>query len=102
MGLYSADSKFFYNIAESFSNSKLHALDQYWSYNNTHFMHNQIHAVIETILINRGEKTLKQKRSDRIKSLEKSLSISNPMGRLSANIISYVTQKLLCNRLNQI
>ena len=94
MVLYSADSKFFYSIAESFSNSKLHELDEYWSYNNTNIMHNQIHEVIETILIKRGEKTLKQKRSDITKSLEKSLSISNPMGRLSANIISYVTQIL--------
>ena len=87
----STDSIFFKSRAECFSNSKLHALDRYWSINNTHPMHKQIHEIIETILNTRGEKTIKQSRSDLVRNLERSLSISTPMGRLSANIISFIS-----------
>ena len=91
MFLSSADSKFFKNRAECFSNSKLHALDQYWSVNNSHPMHQQMHEIIENILNNRGEKTIKQSRLDIVSNLERSFSISTPMGRLSANIISFLS-----------
>ena len=90
MFLSSYDSKFFNNRAECFSNSKLHALDQYWSQNISHPMHQQIHEIIENILQKRGEKTLKQTRLELIMNFEKSLSISTPMGRLSANIVSFI------------
>ena len=92
MFLSPADTKFFHNRAECFSNSKLHALDQYWSNNNSHPMHQQIHGMIENILIKRGERTQRQVKADLIKSFEKSLLISTPLGRLSANIISYITR----------
>ena len=92
MFLSSADSKFFNHRAECFSNSKLHALDHYWSNNNSHPMHEQIHEIIENILKKRGEKTLRQSRLDLIKNFERSLSISTPMGRLSANIISFISK----------
>ena len=92
MFLSSSESQFFNNLAECFSNSKLHALDQYWSDNNSHPMHQQIHEIIENILNKRGEKTLRQRRIDLIMNFEKSLSISTPMGRLSANIISFITK----------
>ena len=91
MFLSSDDTNFFKNRAECFSNSKLHALDQYWSINDSHPMHKQMHHIIENILINRGEKTIKQSRLDLVSNLERSLSISTPMGRLSANIISFVS-----------
>ena len=91
MFLSSADSKFFNHRAECFSNSKLHALDQYWSNNNSHPMHQQIHEIIENILIKRGEKTIRQTNLDLIMNFERSLSISNPLGRLSANIISFIS-----------
>ena len=91
MFLSLADSIFFKNRAECFSNSKLHALDQYWSINNSHPMHQQIHEIIENILNTRGEKSIRQSRLDLIKNFERSLSISNPMGRLSANIISFIS-----------
>tara|TARA_Y100001968_G_scaffold254461_1_gene240361 strand:- start:618 stop:941 length:324 start_codon:yes stop_codon:yes gene_type:complete len=91
MLLSSTDSKFFYNRAECFSNSKLHALDQYWSDNISHPMHLQIHQIIEYILTKRGEKTIKQKRYQLINNFERSLAISNPMGRISANLISFFT-----------
>ena len=91
MFLSSADSVFFKSRAECFSNSKLHALDRYWSINNSHPMHEQIHQIIENILNTRGEKTIRQSRIDLIKNFERSLSISTPMGRLSANIISFIS-----------
>ena len=95
MFLSSADSIFFKSRAECFSNSKLHALDRYWSINNSHPMHKQIHEIIETILNTRGEKTIKQSRLDIIRKFERSLSISTPMGRLSANIISFISSLIM-------
>ena len=94
MFLSPSDFKFFNNRAECFSNNKLHALDQYWSDNNTHPMHSQIHEIIEMILKKRGEKTIRQKKLDLVRNFERSLSISTPMGRLSANIISLVSHYL--------
>ena len=91
MFLSYADTVFFKSRAECFSNSKLHALDRYWSINNTHPMHKQMHEIIETILNTRGEKTIKQSRLDLVRNFERSLSISTPMGRLSANIISFIS-----------
>ena len=92
MFLSLADSIFFKNRAECFSNSKLHALDQYWSINNSHPMHQQIHEIIENILHKRGEKTIRQSRLELVMNFERSLSISTPMGRLSANIISFISR----------
>ncbi|WP_269617130.1 hypothetical protein [Prochlorococcus marinus] len=91
MFLSSVDSIFFKSRAECFSNSKLHALDRYWSINNSHPMHEQMHEIIENILNTRGEKTIKQSRLDLVMNFERSLSISTPMGRLSANIISFIS-----------
>ena len=92
------DSEFFYGQAVMFSTSKLHALDEYWSKNSSHPTHIQIHQMIENILIQRGEKTLKQERLNHVLKLEKSLLISNPMGRLSANIIGLFTKILLTKK----
>ena len=95
MFLSPKDSEFFFSKAEFFSTSKLHALDEYWSNNSSHPTHQQMHEVIESILIQRGEKTLKQHRLNLIRNFEKSLLISNPMGRLSAKIIGFVTKILI-------
>ena len=81
-----------YSKAELFSTSKLHALDEYWCINNSHPNYQQIHEVIEEILIKRGQKTLKQEKLNFINNLENSFLISNPMGRLSANIIGLITK----------
>ena len=91
MFLSSADSFFFKSRAECFSNSKLHALDRYWSINNSHPMHEQMHEIIENILNTRGEKTIKQSRLDLVRNFERYLSISTHMGRLSENIISFIS-----------
>ena len=92
------DEQFFYRNALFFSTSKLHALDEYWSCNSSHPTHKQIHEVIEMVLIQRGEKTLKQKRLNLIKKLDRSFLISNPMGRFSANIIGLITKILISTK----
>tara|TARA_B100000579_G_scaffold5274_2_gene4030 strand:- start:561 stop:872 length:312 start_codon:yes stop_codon:yes gene_type:complete len=93
------DSEFFYGKVVFFSTSKLHALDEYWSKNSSHPTHQQIHKIIESVLIQRGEKTLKQERLNLIDKLEKSFLISTPLGRLSANIIGLITKILFSIKL---
>ena len=98
MFLSQNDSEFFFGKEIFFSTSKLHALDEYWSKNISHPTHQKIHKIIESALIQRGEKTLKQERLNLIKSLEKSFLISNPMGRFSANLIGVITKILLSKK----
>ena len=98
MFLSQNDSEFFYGKAVMFSTSKLHALDEYWSNHSSHPTHQKIHQMVENVLIQRGEKTLKQERSKLINSLEKSFLISNPMGRFSANIIGLITRVLFSKK----
>ena len=99
MFLSSKNIEFFYDNAGFFSNRKLHALDEYWSNNRSHPTHQQIHEIIEIHLIQRGEKTLKQVRLCKIRNLERSYLISNPMGRFSATIIGLLTKLLISNKL---
>ena len=58
-----------------------------------------MHQVIEDILNTRGEKTIKQSRLDLVRNFERSLSISTPMGRLSANIITFISS-LVMSKIN--
>ena len=98
MFLSQNDSELFYGKAVFFTTSKLHALDEYWSKNSSHPTHQKIHEMIETVLIQRGEITLKQERINLMNHLEKSFQISNPMGRLSANIIKLITKILFSQK----
>ncbi len=102
MFLSPKNAEFFYSNAEFFSTSKLHALDQYLSNNSSNYTHQQIHQIIESLLIQRGEKILKQEKLYLIRKLERSFLISNPMGRLSANIIGLITKILISKKLIQI
>ena len=99
MFLSTKNSKFFYGNIRFFSTRKLHALDEYWSNNSSHPTHQQIHEMIESVLIQRGEKTIKQERLNLVYNFEKSFLISNPMGRLSANIIGFITKILISTNL---
>ena len=92
------DVQFLRVNADFLSTSKLCALDEYWSNNNSHPKHQQIHEVIQTLIIQRGEKTFKQKRLLLLRNLERSYAISNPMGRFSANFISLITKVLISNK----
>ena len=98
MFLSSKNIEFFYSNVAFFSTRKLHYLDEYWSNNSSHPIHQQIHEIIEIHLIQRGEKTLKQERLCLISKLERSFLISNPMGRLSANIIGLITKILISKK----
>ena len=94
--------EFYYDNAFLFSTSKLHALDEYWSTNRSHPRQKKIHKMIENLLIQRGEQTIKLKKLYLIRKLERSFLISNPMGRLSANIIGLITKLLISKKLIEI
>ncbi len=102
MFLSSKNIEFFYGNAGLFSTYKLHALDEYWSNHRSDPTHQEIHEIIQIHLINRGEKTMKQRRLYQIKKLERSFLISNPMGRFSANIIGVITKILISKKLIKI
>ena len=85
-------NEYFYYIC------KLHDLDKYLSNNCYHPNHQKIHKKIESLLIQNGEKTMKQEKIYIIKKLERSFSISNPIGRLSANIIGVITKLLISKK----
>ena len=98
MFLSPKESELFYSTAAFFSTSKLHALDKYWSANSSHPKQKKIHEVIENLLIQRGEKTIRLNKLYLIKKLERSFLISNPMGRFSANIIRLITKLLISKK----
>ena len=98
MFLSQKDAEFFCENADCLSTSKLCDLDEYCSNNTSHPIYQEIHEMIEILLIQRGEKPLKQKRLLLLRELERSYSISNPMGRFSANIISLITKILISKR----
>jgi len=89
------DKDFFCVNADCLSTSTLLALDEYWTNNRSHPIHQQIHEIIETLITQRGEKPLKQKRLLKLMILERCFAVSNPMGRFSANIISHVTKFMI-------
>ncbi len=82
----------FFNRSQYFSTKKLHELEYYWRYNSTHSIHQQMYRMIEIELVRRGPKFYKYQRFDIINYLDRCWSISNPMGRLSARIIGYISQ----------
>ena len=92
------DAQFLCINADCLSTSQLCALDEYWSNNSSNPMHQKIHEIIQTLIIQRGEKTLKQKRLILLRNLERSYVVSNPMGRFSANIISLITKFLISKK----
>ena len=102
MFLSSKNLEFFHCNAGFLSTPKLHALDEYWSNNRSHPTHQQIHEIIEIHLIQRSEETLNQRRLCQIRKLERAYSISNSMGRFSANIIGLITKLLISKNLIKI
>ncbi len=92
MASSSDEFRFFCNIAKYFSTKKLHELEYYWRYNSTHPIHHKMHRMIESVQVRRSEKTYKYHRLELINYLDKCWSISNPMGRLSARLIGYISQ----------
>ena len=101
MFLSSKELKLFYSIAQYYSTKKLHKLEYYLTHKNTYPIYNQMHEVVEMLLITRGEDDFLHQRSGEIDYLAKCLSLSNPFGRFSARLIGY-TCKLDKKKFNSI
>ena len=69
------------NRTASLSTEKLHEVDLYWRENSENTIDEQLHRIVEMELQYRGEKTLRQLRKERIERLNKSFSLSHPLGR---------------------
>lgn len=75
-----------FNITKNLSTEKLHKLDRYWKENVENTVEEQLHSIVEVVLRERGEKTLEMKREEQIKELNKSLKVSNPVGRIISDV----------------
>ena len=87
---YSKELKIFYIKIQCYSTNKLHELEYYLRDNNTYPIYNQMHEIVEMLLITRGNYNFLHQRIEEIKYLDKCLSLSNPLGRLSARLIGYI------------
>ena len=90
MFLHSKKLKMFHNRTQYYSTKRLHKLECYLRYNNTCSMHNQMHKIVEMLLIKRGEYNFLHQRIEEVNYLDRCFSLSNPFGRFSARLISYM------------
>ena len=90
MFLYSEKLKLFYSKTQYYSTKKLHELEYFLRYNNTYPIYDQMHEIVEILLLKRGEHNFIHQRIEEINYLEKCLSLSNPFGRFSARLIGYI------------
>ena len=90
MYLFSEKLKLFHSKTQFYSTKKLHELEYHLRYNNTYPIYNQMHEIVELLLIKRGEYNFLNHRSEQITYLDKCLSLSNPFGRFSARLIGYI------------
>ena len=77
-----------YERTKSLSTERLHNLDLYWRDNFENSVHQELHSMVQMILVERGEKTLEMKREEQIKGLNRSLRLSNPFGRVVSGVKS--------------
>jgi len=82
-----------YERTEALSTERLHNLDLYWRDNFENSVHQELHSMVQMILVKRGEKTLEMKREEQIKELNRSLRLSNPFGRFVSGVKSVFTKK---------
>ena len=71
-----------YKRTKALSTERLHKLDLYWRDNFKNSVHQELHSMVQMILVERGEKTLKMERQEKIQGLNRSLELSNPFGRV--------------------
>ena len=90
MFLSSEELKLFYSKSQYYSTKKLHELESYLRYNNTYPLYNQMHEIVEILLIKRGEYNFLSQRIEKINYLDRCFSLSNPFGRFSARLIGYI------------
>ena len=80
-----------YERTKALSTERLHNLDLYWRDNFENSVHQELHSMVQIILVERGEKTLEMKREEQIKELDRSLRLSNPFGRVLSGFQSVFT-----------
>ena len=82
-----------YERTKALSTERLHNLDLYWRDNFENSVHQELHSMVQMILVKRGEKTLEMKREEQIKELNRSLRLSNPFGRILSGLKSVFTTR---------
>ena len=80
------DHQKFFEITKNLSTERLHHLDRYWRDNFQTSVDQEMHSMVELVLKERGETTLEMKRQEHIKELNKSLKVSNTVGRVVAGV----------------
>ncbi len=89
MFLSSEELILFHSKTQYYSTKKLHELEYYLRYKNKCPVYNQLHEIVEMILITRGEINFLKQRIEKVNYLDKCFSLSNPFGRFSARVIGY-------------
>ena len=87
------DHMVWYDRTKALSTERLHNLDLYWRDNFENSVHQELHSMVQMILVERGEQTLEMKRQEQIKELNRSLRLSNPFGRVLSRLKSVLTTK---------
>ena len=82
-----------YERTKTLSTERLHNLDLYWRDNSENSVHQELHSMVQMILVDRGEKTLEMKRHEQIEELNRSLRLSNPFGRFVSGVKSVFTTR---------
>ena len=82
-----------YERTKTLSTERLHNLDLYWRDNFENSVHQELHSMVQMILVDRGEKTLEMKRHEQIEELNRSLRLSNPFGRFVSGVKSVFTTR---------
>ena len=75
-----------YEKTKALSTERLHKLDLYWRDNFENSVHQELHSMVQMILVERGEKTLEMQRQEKIQGLNRSLELSHPFGRVLSKI----------------
>ena len=82
-----------YERTKTLSTERLHNLDLYWRDNFENSVHQELHSMVQMILVDRGEKTLEMKRQEQIEELNRSRRLSNPFGRFVSGVKSVFTTR---------
>ena len=93
MCLEPEDHMVWYDRTKALSTERLHNLELYWRDNFENSVHQELHSMVQMILVERGEKTLGMKREEQIKELNTSLRFSNPFGRILSGFKSVFTTR---------
>ena len=93
MCLEPEDHMEWYERTKALSTERLHNLDLYWRDNFENSVHQELHSMVQMILVERGEKTLEMIREEQIKGLNRSLRLSNPFGRVVSGVKSVFTTR---------